>query len=152
MPVFFAYIAFILFLHLIPVGNAGADRFDLGQLRADYLVHTMLFLPWMLFSAYRVEKTNKTGRECRAMNLGGWMLSSKDIRLGHALLWMGLGILVAVATESLHYLIPYRGFNPLDAMFNTLGVLTGGVVLGCLVLARFFAKGRAVKEEAVRDE
>lgn len=75
------------------------------------------------------------------MCLGGWKLASKDIGLLGALLWLGLGILVAVATESLHYLIPYRGFNPLDAMFNILGVLAGVLFLVCLALTRIFAKG-----------
>lgn len=58
----------------------------------DYLVHTILFLPWMFFSAYSVEKQNTTGKDSRSIGLGGWKLASKEIRLPGVLLWLGLGL------------------------------------------------------------
>jgi len=41
------YITLILVLHLIPLGEGGTNRFDLGPLRADYFLHTLVFTPWM---------------------------------------------------------------------------------------------------------
>ena len=56
--------------------------------------------------------------------------------LGSWLVWMWLGIILAVGAEGLHYWIPYRNFNPMDALFNALGVMIGAVIL-VMVLAAF---------------
>jgi hypothetical protein len=120
----FLYIFIIFILHIIPLGEGGTDRFDLGPIRADYLLHTLVFLPWMFFagSAESKEQGGKRGA-----------VSGKRMFLG----WMGLGILLAVGVEGLQYWLDYRAFNPMDAAFNILGVVVGGIAMS----ASRFAKG-----------
>ena len=105
------YITVILMLHLIPLGEGGTNRFDLGPLRADYLLHTALFIPWM-FLFYI-----KPG--------SGRIPEIRPVRPLPFLGWMVLGLVLAGAAEGIQYWIYYRGFNSMDAVFNMLGVVLG---------------------------
>jgi hypothetical protein len=119
----FLYIFIIFILHVIPLGDGGTDRFDLGPLRADYLLHTLIFLPWMFFVVSA--KSQAVSAERQAQGGKRRAVSKKRIFLG----WMGLGIALAVGVEGLQYWLDYRAFNPLDAAFNVLGVVGGGIAV-----------------------
>ena len=85
------------------------NRIEFGPFRADYLLHSVVFLPWMFFF------------------LVGW--KEQSVPLSRWMIWLVLGILLAVAMESLQLAISYRAFNPMDAAFNVLGVVLGGVLV-----------------------
>ncbi len=118
------YIGLIILLHVIPLGEGGTNRFDLGPIRADYLLHTLVFIPWMFLVrarspwAWRMGHGAKSQRKDKEKergwhNFAGWML---------------LGIILAMGAEGIQYWVDYRAFNPMDAVFNALGVVVGAGV------------------------
>ncbi len=107
------YIALIITLHLIPLGGAALNTTRLGTFRLDYLLHTALFIPWM-FLFYI-----KPG--------SGRIPEIRPVRPLPFLGWLALGLVLAGAAEGIQYWIYYRGFNPMDGMFNMLGVVLGAV-------------------------
>ena len=124
-------------LHLIPLGEGGTDRYDLGPLRADYLLHTMIFIPWMFLISLTRENSSNSGLKIRFRRITPLPF------LG----WMALGILLAFGAEAIQYWIDYRAFNPMDGMFNALGVVLGALVL---VVAQRFGYFQASDNEQAK--
>jgi hypothetical protein len=114
------YIVLILVLNLVPIGG-GLNKVTIGPLRLDHLLHAALFLPWMALVCWRLQRT-----------AGSWRLERKRLTLGGYLLWMTPGIGLAGGVEALQYFVAARSFNPMDAVFNTLGVILGNA--GTLIL------------------
>ena len=111
----FFYIIIILVLNVVPIGG-NLNTTTVGPLRADYLLHTILFLPWMPLVCRRIERTP-----------GGWRLKGKRLTPGGCLLWMTLGIGLALGVEAMQHLVAERTFNVMDGVFNGVGVVLGGV-------------------------
>ncbi len=99
--VFFVNYLIVLFvLAIAPInGNGGSlnDIFIL-ELRSDYLVHALQFLPWMFFG--------------------------KQMQKGF-LIWLFAGLIFACFTEGIQYFLTYRSFNINDLTANLIGVLLG---------------------------
>jgi len=106
-----AYILLLLLLHVVPLGPADVNQYGVGGLRADYCLHALVFLPWMFLGPFR--------RRPAALPLP---------KTARAAAWLGLGIVAAVFLEGLQYSLPYRSFNPLDAVFNAAGVTAGALM------------------------
>ncbi len=107
------YAIIVLALHIIPTGTPVApDRFYIGELRADYFLHTAIFLPYMVLVWLHLNKRNVTG----------------SIRFKKALLWFTAGVVLAVCAEGLQYYLPHRSFNILDVFANVTGVVLGAAV------------------------
>ena len=104
------YILLIVILHLLPTGGYSFNTTKFGPFRADYLLHSVVFLPWMFLLLLR-HKTNK------------------PVRFQSGLIWMMLGLIMALVAEGIHYWLPYRSFNPMDGLFNALGVVAGAVLV-----------------------
>ena len=147
----YAYILLVIVVHMIPMGDFQLNTFEFGPLRADHLLHSLVFLPWMFLFYLKPGKRAGIDEEVRRSvgelvnkkrSVGG-RLEKSSVGLGTCLVWMGLGIILAVGTEALHYWVPYRNFNPMDALFNTLGVLIGAVFL--VMVSAAFAKQKAGK-------
>jgi glycopeptide antibiotics resistance protein len=108
------YIALILIVNLVPIGGS-LNTVTIGSsLRADYLLHMLLFLPWMPLVCWRLQRT-----------AGSWRLERKRLGPGGCLLWMTAGIALAFGVEGMQYFVPARSFNPMDAVFNASGVILG---------------------------
>jgi glycopeptide antibiotics resistance protein len=75
------------------------------EIRGDYLVHAMIFIPWAFFMLPMQQKA--------------WS-------------WSLLGLLFSTGTELLQYLLPYRRFNINDLISNSLGILIGMLVVQIL--------------------
>ena len=114
------YIVLILVLNLVPIGGS-LNTTTVGPIRLDYLLHSILFLPWMALVCWRLQRT-----------AGSWRLERKRLTLGGYLLWMTLGIGLANGVEAMQYFVAERSFNPMDGVFNAAGVVVGMI----LVLAR----------------
>jgi glycopeptide antibiotics resistance protein len=114
------YIVLILVLNLVPIGGS-LNTTTVGPLRADYLLHAILFLPWMALVCWQIQRT-----------AGSWRLERKRLTPGGYLLWMTPGIGLAGGVEAMQYFVAARSFNPMDAVFNGVGVVVGMI----LVLAR----------------
>ena len=68
-----------------------------------------------------------------------WLYFNKEritgiTRFNHALLWFVAGVLFAVLAEGMHYLLPYRSFNPADLALNVIGVVLGTFIMGSQAL------------------
>jgi len=111
------YTAVIVILHIIPTGPPGGNGIGLSStyflfIRADYLLHMLLFIPLMILVWLYLNSERITG----------------VARFNHALLWLVAGIVLASAVEGVQYFLPHRSFNPLDLIFNVAGVITGALV------------------------
>ena len=106
------YIIIVIALHLFPTRNYSFNTMNFGPFRGDHLIHLICFLPWMFLLTF----------------------SSNRIKIGalKGLIWICIGIIIAVSVETIHYWHPQRNFNPMDAMFNVTGVVVGA--------AMFFAR------------
>lgn len=99
---FIAYAILIVLVAVIPIGSSEQlDKTFIFHFRADYLLHSAVFIPWAFFCV----KTNK--------------------RLP---LWLFAGMLYGVASEVVQYWIPYRSFNINDMLANLIGVAAGFVI------------------------
>ena len=101
----------VIGLNVIPLGGSGGalNRTDVGPLRADYLLHAAVFLPWMFLPGITPAGA---AAGWRFQTWAGWFL---------------LGLILAVGAETIRLGVSYRAFNPMDAVFNA-----GGVVLGAI--------------------
>lgn len=100
-PYYFALLAFLMWAPLNGLGIP-LDNYILG-LRADHLLHASVFLPCTLF----------------LMDL---------FARRKAPTWLA-AVGVALLTEGVQYLLPYRGFDINDLVANTLGVTVGWVAI-----------------------
>ena len=103
------YIYVLALLHVMPLGGGDLSRITFCWFRADYLLHTLVFLPWLPLCALLIP---------------GWRSWSLRLLVGVAL---------ALGLEALQSPLSYRSFNPMDALFNVSGVLLGGLVVRLLV-------------------
>ena len=111
------YAVVIVILHLIPTSPPGGNGVGLSSqtilfIRADYLLHMLIFVPWMILVWLYLNKNKITG----------------ITRFNQALLWFWGGLLLAALAEGLHYIIPHRSFNHLDLLFNMVGVILGAII------------------------
>jgi len=110
------YAAVVLVLHVIPTSLAPGSGFAPSRvyflnLRADHLLHMLLFVPWMVLVRLHLYSERVAGAA----------------RNKAALLWLALGLALAAGAEGLQYWVPYRSFNPLDLAGNLTGVLLGAL-------------------------
>lgn len=109
----YIYVIIVLLLVILPLNSATtANDIFVLKLRADYLLHIFMFIPWAFFQAvFR-------------LNLLHWLL---------------IGLFFASTAEGLQYFLPYRAFNINDLLANLLGVMAGFAVL---ILYHFTTKNR----------
>jgi glycopeptide antibiotics resistance protein len=111
---FYFYIIVVLVINLVPLGNQALNTMKFGPFRMDYLLHTALFLPWMSLFFFREIAAHENGRS--------------EIRIRKWILWIILGTVLSLGVEISQYWVPKRSFNPMDALFNALGVAVGAVL------------------------
>ena len=111
LVVFYAF--GVILLHVIPTGGGAAfNQTEISGVRGDYILHMVLFLPWMPLVWYVVKvRANK------------FSIGLCDFMFG-----LMTGMILAVCAEGLQYWIPYRSFNPMDMIFNVTGVLLGSLI------------------------
>ncbi|MFI3263721.1 MAG: VanZ family protein [Rikenellaceae bacterium] len=85
----------LLLLIAIPLegGSEGVNDTYVIGLRGDYLIHAVIYLPWMLLCSEKFTS-----------------------------LWFVVGIMTAAVLEFLQMLLPYRSFNINDLIAGVLGV------------------------------
>lgn len=103
------YFVLLLLLMWAPVGVMGVplNNFVFG-IRMDHLLHASVYIPCTLF----------------LMDFG------RGSRRG-AVLWL-MAVAIAVTTESVQYLLPYRGFDINDLIANIMGVTLGWLIIRLL--------------------
>ncbi len=137
------YIMIMLVLHIIPTGQIGIElsRTEIGPIRANQLVHSLVFLPWMFMAVILKYKavSRKKKAEGRRGEVKGIKVriaerltlaaQSVSCNLQFFLGWFVLGIIFALSVEGIQYWLPFRIFNPTDAFFNILGVVISAALL-----------------------
>jgi glycopeptide antibiotics resistance protein len=114
LKLFLIYAIIVLLLHIIPIGvnDIALDEIEFIIFRGDYLLHTAIFLPWMIFIWLYLNTNNIHG----------------STRRKYAIVWFCTGVFLAVFAEGIQYWITYRGFNVIDIVYNVLGVILGGLI------------------------
>lgn len=116
-PWYFALLAVLMWAPLNGLG-VPLDNYILG-LRADHLLHASVYLLCPLFLWDVIGRPGHRGRK--------WAV------------WV-TAVAVGVLTESVQYLLPYRGFDINDLVANTLGVTLGWAAM--LFARRRFSRRR----------
>lgn len=108
---FYLYVFTAFILHVIPIGSAiSLNDYEIGELRLDYLLHTLIFLPWMVFVRLQ------------------YLKDKQSLQLKKIGIWLVVGLFFAAFCESIQIWISYRSFNPLDLIFNLSGIVFGFLV------------------------
>lgn len=112
------YLMLVFILHVIPTGSSEGGGLALSSrvilfIRADYLLHMLIFTPLMILVWLHLNKKNITGVS----------------RFNHMMFWLVAGVLFAAFVEGIQYLLPHRSFNPVDLILNVSGVLLGAVIM-----------------------
>ncbi|MEI6435646.1 MAG: VanZ family protein [Bacteroidota bacterium] len=106
---FYIYIAFLLLIAILPINGTSSPINDIFivQLRLDYLLHGLVFIPWM--------------------GLSGWTFREKasGTRTILFLSLLFIGILYACCCELIQMPLTYRTFNINDLLANVSGVVLG---------------------------
>jgi len=107
---FMVYTIVLVLLAVLPINSTGSviNNTYLISIRLDYILHFVTILPWM----FLLWKT------------GGVSFSSN---LYQAFLYIIIGLIFALATETIQYFLPYRAFNINDILANCLGVVLGSL-------------------------
>lgn len=103
--IFFVYVIVLILLIILPI-NSNDSKLNhtyIFKLRADYLTHAFVFLPWCLLNP------------------------EKSITI-HPYLWLALGLICACSLELVQFFIPFRTFNINDMVGNSSGVTLGYLI------------------------
>jgi len=96
---FIAYVVFIFISSVMYIGESGVlENTFIISFRADHILHALVFVPWAFFCV----KLNKK-----------------------LLPWFVVGLVYAICTEAIQYLIPYRSSNVNDMLANVIGLSAG---------------------------
>lgn len=110
---FYIYTILLILLAILPINGSNPDsafnNIHIVSVRLDYLLHFAVFIPWA-FLLWKMVGVS----------------FSRDLQA--TLLYILLGLLFAIANETVQYLLPYRAFNINDLLANGLGVLLGSVL------------------------
>lgn len=108
---FWVYTVILILLSVLPINGSGSaiNHTFIISIRLDYLLHFVVYLPWMFFLR------KMTG-----------LTFAKELK--QVLTLMMIAILFAFANEAMQYFLPYRAFNINDLLANGFGVLLGMVV------------------------
>ena len=107
---FYIYLIFMLLLVILPI-NGCESRINhtfILKIRLDYIFHALLFSPWMFF--YELIKP------------------FSGVKKFNFIIWLFVGILFCIFSESVQYIIPYRTFNINDMIANCSGIFLSVIV------------------------
>jgi VanZ family protein len=108
--IFFSYLFALLIIAILPLNSTSestlVDVFVVN-IRLDYLLHAILFLPWVFL----------------------YLINFRVAALFDKFIMVGAGLLMAFATEGVQYFLTYRSYNINDLLANWLGVLSGSFIL-----------------------
>lgn len=110
---FYIYVFCIFLLTVLPLNgsNVVMSNTYIIRIHLDYLLHVILFLPWVLFFT---SKCNYLAR------------------------WVLFGLAFALISEGIQFFLPYRAFNINDLISNIIGILLGFTIF--TILKRFLIK------------
>lgn len=121
------YIFTLFIITIIPTGSAVAlNEIHILTHRADYLLHALIFFPWMILVWLHLKETGLKGKA----------------RLKTITYWFIAGLMLAVLSEVLQLWLPHRAYNIIDLIYNLAGLMLGTLI--------FFWKPEAKKPDPSR--
>ena len=107
---FFLYCIAIILLTILPINGESSLLNDtyIVKIRFDYLLHTMIFLPFLPLVMYSFSTTPRLKRTIKKI-----------------LSLITIGIFFAIITEVIQLYLPYRTFNINDLIANSFGIILG---------------------------
>jgi glycopeptide antibiotics resistance protein len=104
-----AYCSVVFFLSITShQGAVALNKHHFSGFRLDYLLHVLMFIPFMV--------------------LAHWRWSGERRSMTRMRIALGAGLAFAAISEGVQWLLPYRTFNWLDLWANCLGVVTGALI------------------------
>ncbi|MCJ7482508.1 MAG: VanZ family protein [Thermodesulfovibrionales bacterium] len=104
------YCSVILLISVVSLnGSTALNKSKTIGLRTDYLLHVLLFIPWMVLAKWRLKGINS--------NIYFWFA-------------LGVGIIFAGFSEVVQIFVPDRSFNVIDLLANSLGIVIGALIVG----------------------
>jgi len=103
------YCSGILLLSILKLNSTGSlNEARVVGFRADYLLHVLIFVPFMLLFRW------------------GWGFAHKS----KTWFWPAVvfGLLLASVSEIVQWPLTYRTFNPIDLLANWGGIMLGAVI------------------------
>jgi VanZ family protein len=108
--IFWTYILFHILIAVLPLNSSSSivlGNVFVVHIRLDYLLHAIIFIPWTFL----------------------YFLTFRPVNINDKLSMVGIGLLMAFATEGVQYFLTYRSYNINDLLSNFLGVLLGSLVM-----------------------
>ena len=104
------YCVAIFLLTLLPINgeSSSLNNTYIVNIRLDYFLHTLVFLPFLLLATFSFSGNSQRKRT-----------------INKILSLIILGLIFAIITEGIQFYLPYRTFNINDLIANTLGVILG---------------------------
>lgn len=106
--VYLIFVVFVLTTSIHPVVRL--NKIKLFAIRLDYVLHFLLFIPWMNLAYWRWAKSDK----------------SKTVFL----LVFSAGLFLAGISEMIQLFVPSRSFSVNDMAANSLGIVVGALISG----------------------
>jgi len=120
------YLLLLLTVHIVPLAGQELSFVASGNNRAGSLLQTLIFLPWMPIGYLWLQTKAKAVIVCAPISgsairphVSGWQ----------QFMWFLFGILSSCGLEGLLYLLPYRSYEPVNCLYNLLGVFGGWFLL-----------------------
>lgn len=102
------YIIALILLSVISInGDLSPNKKHWGGIRTDYIIHALIFIPWMILANLRWNQNN----HCKIF----WSV-------------LGIGFALALVSEFVQLLIPGKAFNPIDLAANGVGIIVGAMI------------------------
>lgn len=111
-------VVFVLTASIHPVVRL--NKIKLLDIRLDYILHFLLFIPWMILARWR------------------WARGEGEQAVFY--LTAGAGLFLAGLTEVIQIFVPFRSFSISDFAANSLGIFMGALIAGW---------GRRAKRQAI---
>lgn len=93
------FIISLIVLLAIPIGNSTITNTFVVGFRLDYIIHCLIYLPWILV---------------------GKVIFNNNFK---PLLWLVVGVVLSVSLELIQFILPYRSFNINDMIAGVIGVI-----------------------------
>lgn len=107
VPILYAFV--LLLVAVLPINGkqAAINHVFIFDVRLDYILHSLLFVPWMV-SVFFISKSN-----------------AYNVEIIDIVIWLLVGVWLTVFTEGVQLFISYRTFNYKDLISNFIGLFTG---------------------------
>lgn len=109
--ILFTYLLLFVIMTVVPINNTSIslEKINIAGIRLDHLIHIFIFFPFFLVV-----------RLIKGIN---YLFSLKLI-----ILWLVIGLSIAISTELIQLFIPTKSFTVNDLVANVIGIIAGSII------------------------